>query len=156
MFVNLTPAVTGAYIKEWNITSNTKFDGVRCEYVYMRLPTKGENNTFKFTGMEVVLHFPTKARIEHQPMRKFIIRLFIVILVLSGSMSYVFVNRATSASSCPITSLTAQVGNGTLSYSQVGNGRSILLLHGLFASKEQWNTMMCRLSEVGYRAIAAW
>lgn len=89
-------------------------------------------------------------------MRKFIIRLFIVILVLSGSMGYVFVNRATSASasSCTIASLTAHVGNSTLSYSQVGNGRSILLLHGLFASSEQWNTIMCRLSEVGYRAIA--
>jgi abhydrolase domain-containing protein 6 len=87
-------------------------------------------------------------------MRKFIIRLFILILVLSGSMGYVFVNRATSASSCTITSLTAQIGNGTLSYSQVGKGRSILLLHGLFASKEQWNSIMCRLSEVGYQAIA--
>ena len=88
-------------------------------------------------------------------MRKFIIRLFIVILILSGLMGYVFVNRATSAtSSCMITSLTAQVGNSTFSYSQVGNGRSILLLHGLFASSEQWNTIMCRLSEVGYRAIA--
>ncbi len=87
-------------------------------------------------------------------MRKFIIRLFIVILVLSGSIGYVFVNRATSAESCTITLLTAHVGNGTLSYSQVGNGRSILLLHGLFASKEQWNTIMCRLTEVGYRVIA--
>jgi pimeloyl-ACP methyl ester carboxylesterase len=36
----------------------------------------------------------------------------------------------------------------------VGNGRKILLLHGLFASKEQWHTIMCRLSEVGYQAIA--
>lgn len=87
-------------------------------------------------------------------MRKFIIWLFIVILVLSGSIGYVFVNRATSASSCTISSLTAQVGNSTLSYSQVGNGRRVLLLHGLFASKEQWNTIMCRLSEMGYRAIA--
>ena len=87
-------------------------------------------------------------------MRKFIIRLFIVILVLSGSTGYVFVNRATSASICTIASLTAPVGNSTLSYSQVGNGREILLLHGLFASSEQWNTIMCRLSEVGYRAIA--
>ncbi|MDF5715275.1 MAG: pentapeptide repeat-containing protein, partial [Rhizonema sp. NSF051] len=33
-------ALTGAYIEDWNITSDTKFDGVRCEYVYMRLPTK--------------------------------------------------------------------------------------------------------------------
>lgn len=87
-------------------------------------------------------------------MRKFIIRLFIVILVLSWSMGYVFVNRAVSANSCTIAPLTAHVGNGTLSYSRVGKGRSILLLHGLFASKEQWHTMMCRLSEVGYQVIA--
>ncbi|NEU80969.1 pentapeptide repeat-containing protein [Nostoc sp. UIC 10630] len=32
--------LTGAYIQDWGITTNTKFDGVRCEYVYMRLPTK--------------------------------------------------------------------------------------------------------------------
>ncbi|MHC5819386.1 MAG: pentapeptide repeat-containing protein [Nostoc sp.] len=31
--------LTGAYIQDWGITSDTKFDGVRCEYVYMRLPT---------------------------------------------------------------------------------------------------------------------
>ncbi|MGI8502134.1 MAG: pentapeptide repeat-containing protein [Hassallia sp.] len=32
--------LTGAFIEDWNITSDTKFNGVRCEYVYMRLPTK--------------------------------------------------------------------------------------------------------------------
>jgi uncharacterized protein YjbI with pentapeptide repeats len=32
--------LTGAYIEGWNITHETKFTGVRCEYVYMRLPTK--------------------------------------------------------------------------------------------------------------------
>ncbi|MHC5717933.1 MAG: pentapeptide repeat-containing protein, partial [Nostoc sp.] len=38
---NFTGAtLTGAYIQDWGITSDTKFDGVRCEYVYMRLPTK--------------------------------------------------------------------------------------------------------------------
>ncbi|WP_414573119.1 pentapeptide repeat-containing protein [Nostoc sp. CCY 9925] len=31
--------LTGAYIEDWNITTDTKFNGVRCEYVYMRLPT---------------------------------------------------------------------------------------------------------------------
>jgi uncharacterized protein YjbI with pentapeptide repeats len=31
--------LTGAYIEDWGITNDTKFDGVRCEYVYMRLPT---------------------------------------------------------------------------------------------------------------------
>ncbi|WP_138505354.1 pentapeptide repeat-containing protein [Nostoc sp. PA-18-2419] len=32
--------LTGAYIQDWGITTDTKFDGVQCEYVYMRLPTK--------------------------------------------------------------------------------------------------------------------
>nr|WP_211176540.1 pentapeptide repeat-containing protein [Brasilonema sp. UFV-L1] len=32
--------LTGAYIQDWGITGDTKFDGVRCSYVYMRLPTK--------------------------------------------------------------------------------------------------------------------
>lgn len=32
--------LTGAYIHSWNITSDTNFKGVRCKYVYMRLPTK--------------------------------------------------------------------------------------------------------------------
>ncbi|MBP5977019.1 pentapeptide repeat-containing protein [Brasilonema sp. CT11] len=31
--------LTGAFIEDWGITRDTKFDGVRCEYVYMRLPT---------------------------------------------------------------------------------------------------------------------
>lgn len=87
-------------------------------------------------------------------MKKFIVWLFLVVLVLSGSIGFVSVNRATPASSCAIVSLTEQVGDGTLSYSQVGNGRRVLLLHGLFADKEQWHTIMCRLSEVGYQAIA--
>ncbi|MEO1429374.1 MAG: pentapeptide repeat-containing protein [Cyanobacteria bacterium J06633_8] len=32
-------ALTGAVIQDWNITVNTKFDKVRCEYVFMRVPT---------------------------------------------------------------------------------------------------------------------
>jgi uncharacterized protein YjbI with pentapeptide repeats len=32
--------LTGAYIQHWGITTDTKFHGVRCEYVYMRVPTK--------------------------------------------------------------------------------------------------------------------
>ena len=32
--------LTGAFIEDWNISTDTKFDGVRCEYVYMRLPTQ--------------------------------------------------------------------------------------------------------------------
>ena len=31
--------LTGAFIEDWGITSNTVLNGVRCEYVFMRLPT---------------------------------------------------------------------------------------------------------------------
>jgi uncharacterized protein YjbI with pentapeptide repeats len=39
--------LTGAYIEDWGITSDTKFDGVRCEYVYMRLPTRENPDPFR-------------------------------------------------------------------------------------------------------------
>ena len=32
--------LTGAFIEDWNITVNTKLRGVRCDYIYLRLPTK--------------------------------------------------------------------------------------------------------------------
>ncbi|KOP26827.1 hypothetical protein AMR41_08375 [Hapalosiphon sp. MRB220] len=38
---------TGVYIEDWGITSDTKFDSVRCEYVYMRLPTKENPNPLR-------------------------------------------------------------------------------------------------------------
>lgn len=42
---NLTGAtLTGAYIEDWGITSHTKLNGVRCDYVFMRLPTKEDPN----------------------------------------------------------------------------------------------------------------
>jgi hypothetical protein len=42
---DLTGAIlTGAYIEDWGITSHTKLQGVRCEYVFMREPTKEDPN----------------------------------------------------------------------------------------------------------------
>ncbi|MBE8968467.1 pentapeptide repeat-containing protein [Nostocales cyanobacterium LEGE 12452] len=34
--------LTRTFIEDWNITTNTKFDRVRCKCVYMRLPTKDD------------------------------------------------------------------------------------------------------------------
>ncbi|NJO29656.1 MAG: pentapeptide repeat-containing protein [Richelia sp. SL_2_1] len=39
--------LTGAYIQDWNITHETNFRGVKCEYVYMRLPTKENPNPLR-------------------------------------------------------------------------------------------------------------
>ncbi|NEQ73417.1 MAG: pentapeptide repeat-containing protein [Okeania sp. SIO2C9] len=42
---DLTGAIlTGATIEDWGITSHTKLDGVRCRYIFMRLPTKDDPN----------------------------------------------------------------------------------------------------------------
>ncbi|MFG6097330.1 pentapeptide repeat-containing protein [Leptothoe sp. ISB3NOV94-8A] len=32
--------LTGAYIEDWGITTRTKLDGIRCDYVFMRLPSE--------------------------------------------------------------------------------------------------------------------
>ncbi|MBW4603951.1 MAG: pentapeptide repeat-containing protein [Calothrix sp. FI2-JRJ7] len=39
--------LTGAYIQDWGITTDTKIDGVRCQYVYMRLPTKDDPDPWR-------------------------------------------------------------------------------------------------------------
>jgi uncharacterized protein YjbI with pentapeptide repeats len=39
--------LTGAYIEDWNITGETDFDGVRCEYVYMHLPTQEDPDPWR-------------------------------------------------------------------------------------------------------------
>ena len=36
--------LTGAFIEDWGITSHTKLQGIRCRYVFMRLPTKDDPN----------------------------------------------------------------------------------------------------------------
>lgn len=40
---NLSNAIlTGAYIQDWGISTDTQFDGVQCDYIYMRLPTPAD------------------------------------------------------------------------------------------------------------------
>ncbi|AFY56756.1 putative hydrolase or acyltransferase of alpha/beta superfamily [Rivularia sp. PCC 7116] len=87
-------------------------------------------------------------------MKRLVILPFLMILILYGLLSNASVNRPASASSCAIATYSAPIGNGTISYNQVGTGQPILLLHGLFADKEQWSSMMCQLSMAGYQAIA--
>lgn len=87
-------------------------------------------------------------------MRKLVLQFILIILFFSGLSIYHSPNRAISASACTIATRSVQMGNGSLIYNQVGNGSPILLLHGLFADKEQWNSILCQLSEGGYRAIA--
>lgn len=65
-----------------------------------------------------------------------------------------FVTAVPTDSNCNIATLEMKLADGVVSYNKVGKGRPILLLHGLFADKEQWNNIACQLSQAGYQAIA--
>ncbi|WP_143288398.1 pentapeptide repeat-containing protein, partial [Calothrix rhizosoleniae] len=45
---NLTAAcLTGAYIENWGISTDTKLDGIQCDYVYMQLPTQDDPDPWR-------------------------------------------------------------------------------------------------------------
>ena len=48
---------------------------------------------------------------------------------------------------------TAAIDGGTISYLEGGKGEPILLLHGLFAQKEQWMEVGCALAIEGFDVI---
>ena len=66
----------------------------------------------------------------------------------------VAVNSPASAIAREIAPTRAPISNGTLFYNWAGTEQRNLPLHGLFASKERWNSMMCQLYEADYQAIA--
>ena len=55
---------------------------------------------------------------------------------------------------CEIASFSEPIGDGKMAYQVAGSGADVLLLHGLFAQKEQWNALLCALAGAGYRASA--
>ena len=59
-----------------------------------------------------------------------------------------------AATACEFTQGQAVVEDGSIVYNQYGQGPTILLLHGLFADKEQWHKLACLLEDVGYSVIA--
>ena len=85
-------------------------------------------------------------------MKKIFLKLFLLILALS--LTEARVHAEASISPCNIEVKTSSIGNGTIQYLRVGKGTPILLLHGLFAQKEQWSALACYLSSAGYLVVA--
>ncbi|MFO1205539.1 MAG: alpha/beta hydrolase [Burkholderiales bacterium] len=75
----------------------------------------------------------------------------LVMVALFGSIPQA---RTRGPAPCEITTRSAQIGAGTIVYNTVGSGPTLLLIHGLFASKEQWNAAACQLAASGYTALA--
>ena len=85
-------------------------------------------------------------------MNQFFLKIFSiaipVFLISSGAWAQ------STADSCNIETKTSSIGGGTIEYLKVGKGAPILLLHGLFAQKEQWSELACYLSSAGYLVVA--
>lgn len=79
-------------------------------------------------------------------MKIYIRLLLLTICLLPVSMS--------TAKECAIEQRTFKIDNISSSYAVSGEGPTILLLHGLFANKQQWQKIMCQLADAGYHIIA--
>ncbi len=55
---------------------------------------------------------------------------------------------------CQIAAGTVTLDDGVVHYSRAGQGPAVLLLHGLFAQKEQWHDLLCALASAGFEAVA--
>ncbi len=75
--------------------------------------------------------------------------LFVAIFLFIGG-----VGAQTVSGTCNVEVKTISIGGGTVEYLKVGKGAPILLLHGLFAQKEQWSELACYLSAAGYLVFA--
>lgn len=84
----------------------------------------------------------------NHPLLKFIYLFAVLFALVNGA------GAQTAPASCNIEVKTSPVGGGSIEYLKVGKGPPILLLHGLFAQKEQWSEMACYLSGAGFLVIA--
>jgi pimeloyl-ACP methyl ester carboxylesterase len=73
--------------------------------------------------------------------------LILGLLLLTGAQARDF------GDSCALRSASLKVDGGQVHYDRAGRGQPIILLHGLFAQKEQWRGVVCGLASAGFDAI---
>lgn len=80
--------------------------------------------------------------------------LICAILLCCASVGRIHADDTAVSQGCDIATRAVPLDGGALYYNMAGSGPHIVLLHGLFAQKEQWNGVLCLLSAAGYAAIA--
>ncbi|MFM2007581.1 MAG: hypothetical protein RLZZ09_3236 [Pseudomonadota bacterium] len=73
---------------------------------------------------------------------------------LGGLLLLICLSGTPVWAACEFSTNRVAVDDGTIVYNRYGEGPAVLLLHGLFADKEQWHGLACALSATGYSAIA--
>lgn len=82
------------------------------------------------------------------------IKTHIKIFFLSLAFIYLQVQAQEASAQCPIQAGAVSVEQSKMQYFKMGSGKPILLLHGLFAQKEQWTDFACQLAKAGYSVYA--
>ncbi len=80
--------------------------------------------------------------------------LITIVLLLFGLGGYGYADNLGNTQHCDIATHEVALDGGVLYYNRAGEGPLVVLLHGLFAQKEQWDALLCLLSAAGYTAIA--
>jgi abhydrolase domain-containing protein 6 len=75
-----------------------------------------------------------------------------LLLLFAGLLTGIGVEAV--AADCDFSSARIHVGEGEIHYDRAGRGYPVVLLHGLFAQKEQWHGVLCDLASAGFDAIA--
>jgi len=73
--------------------------------------------------------------------------LFFIFLILFAAAGW-------ARSDCTVAPGQAEVEGGVIHYKTAGAGPDVLFLHGLFASKEHWDGVLCQVAVAGYRVVA--
>ena len=81
-------------------------------------------------------------------------RMIPILRLALASLTCLLLSLTQASQACEVRNHEVSVGTGTMPYISAGHGAPILLIHGLFAQKEQWHEVVCALADAGYQAVA--
>ena len=74
--------------------------------------------------------------------------------LLLGLLVVTGVQARDTEDGCAVHSASVELDGGQVHYDRAGHGQPVILLHGLFAQKEQWRGVLCGLASAGFDVTA--